>query len=128
MSKQQGQSFRKRPGDKFLFVLEFLVKNNADPSLEDMYGCTALDYAARAGVLSHVEYLCSLGSITRAQKEHALFSTVASTGPLAGSINVVKYLFMHAGVTGLGPDFSGNQSVGGTLHPVLRETILHVSA
>ena len=49
--------------------------------IQDMYGNTALDYAARRGVLSHVEYLCSLPTTTRAHKEHALFSAVTAPGP-----------------------------------------------
>jgi hypothetical protein len=48
--------------------------------IQDMYGNTALDYAAGRGVLSHVEYLCSLPTTTRAHKEHALFSAVTATG------------------------------------------------
>lgn len=130
-----GQTGRKKALD---FVLEILVAKKADASLQDIHGCTALDYAARAGVLSHVEFLCQQNIITRVQTERALFTTTASSGAHAGNINVLKYLMLYAGsshldssalrATGMGPEFSGENALFGMPHPILGETILHVAA
>ena len=120
------------------FVVENLVTKKADASLQDIHGCTALDYAARAGILSHVEFLCQQAIITRLHVERALFTTMSSSGPHASNINVVKYLMLYAGslsheasalrAQGMGPEFSGESALFGTPHPILGETILHVAA
>jgi hypothetical protein len=120
---QEGRS-RERSGE---FVLEYLVGCGADATMKDMYGNTALDYAARRGVLSHVEYLCSLPTTTRAHKEHALFSAVTATGSGSANVNVVKYLMVYAGARGMGDDFSGHKHFISTL-PLPGETIMHVAA
>ena len=39
-------------GTSAKFILEFLVEWGADPALQDIHGCSALDYAARSGVRS----------------------------------------------------------------------------
>ena len=59
---------------------------------QDMHGNTALDYAARRGVLSHVEFLCSLPSITSAHKEHALFISVSANG--TGFFTPLSFYFL----------------------------------
>lgn len=130
-----GQTGRKQALD---FVVEILVAKKADASLQDIHGCTALDYAARAGVLSHVEFLCQQNIVTRVQTERALFTTTASSGAHAGNVNVLKYLMLYAGssprdpsalrATGMGPEFSGENALFGMPHPILGETILHVAA
>ena len=119
------------------FVVEVLMDRKADASLQDIHGCTALDYAARAGILSHVEFLCQQENITRVHIEHALFTTIASPGAYAGNVNVLKYLMLYSGsltngssltAKGMGPEFSGEIAMVGTSRPILGETALHTAA
>ena len=111
------------------FVLELLVQRRANPVLQDVHGCTALDYAARAGVVSHVEYLCSLQEFTQEHKESALFNAVVGHHARAGDLNVLSFLINHAGVKGHGPDFSGQDlHRNKAVNTIPGETILHVAA